>query len=52
MFQNLEKAILPIQIMHLVKLNTQPIGIFALTDEIDKKFTFISLEVSSRFIEL
>lgn len=28
------------------QINTQPIGIFALTDEIDKKFTFLPLELS------
>jgi lipoprotein-releasing system permease protein len=28
------------------QIETQPIGIFALTDEIDKKYTFISLELA------
>jgi len=28
------------------QINTQPIGIFALTDEIDKKFTFLPLELA------
>ena len=28
------------------QINTQPIGVFALTDEIDKKFTFLPLELS------
>lgn len=28
------------------QINTQPIGIFALTDEIDRKFTFITLELA------
>lgn len=32
------------------KINTQPIGIFALTDDIDKKFTFISLELAQELL--
>ena len=32
------------------KINTQPIGIFALTDELDKKFTFISLELAQELL--
>lgn len=28
------------------KINTQPIGVFSLTEEIDKKFTFTSLELA------
>ncbi|MFK5958973.1 MAG: FtsX-like permease family protein [Lutibacter sp.] len=32
------------------KINTQPIGIFALTDEIDKKFTFTSLELAQELL--
>ncbi|WP_457619255.1 ABC transporter permease [Lutibacter sp.] len=32
------------------KINTQPIGIFALTDELDKKFTFVSLELAQELL--
>ena len=32
------------------KINTQPIGIFGLTDEVDKKFTFISLELAQQLL--
>lgn len=32
------------------KINTQPIGVFALTDEVDKKFTFISLELAQQLL--
>ena len=32
------------------KINTQPIGIFALTEEIDKKYTFISLELAQQLL--
>ncbi|AMC11578.1 ABC transporter permease [Lutibacter profundi] len=32
------------------KINTQPIGIFALTDELDKKFTFTSLELAQELL--
>jgi lipoprotein-releasing system permease protein len=32
------------------KINTQPIGIFLLTEDIDKKFTFISLEVAKELL--
>jgi lipoprotein-releasing system permease protein len=32
------------------KINTQPIGVFALTDEVDKKFTFISLELAQELL--
>lgn len=28
------------------QINTQPVGIFAITDEIDRKFTFVSLELA------
>ena len=31
-------------------IQTQPIGIFALTDEIDKKYTFISLEAAQELL--
>ncbi|REE80907.1 lipoprotein-releasing system permease protein [Lutibacter oceani] len=32
------------------QIETQPIGIFALTDEIDKKFTFISLDLAQTLL--
>ncbi|MCF6168463.1 FtsX-like permease family protein [Lutibacter sp.] len=32
------------------KINTQPIGIFALTDELDKKFTFVSLKLAQELL--
>jgi lipoprotein-releasing system permease protein len=32
------------------KINTTPIGVFALTDEIDKKFVFISLELAQELL--
>ena len=32
------------------KINTQPIGIFAITDELDRKFTFISLELAQELL--
>jgi len=32
------------------KINTQPIGIFALTDELDKKYTFTSLELAQELL--
>ncbi|WP_372793129.1 ABC transporter permease [Lutibacter sp.] len=32
------------------KINTQPIGVFALTDEFDSKFTFISLELAQELL--
>ena len=32
------------------EIHTQPIGVFALTDEIDKKFTFTSLEVAQELL--
>jgi lipoprotein-releasing system permease protein len=32
------------------QINTQPIGIFGITDEIDKKFTFISLELAQELL--
>ena len=32
------------------KINTQPIGIFALIGELDKKFTFISLELAQELL--
>jgi lipoprotein-releasing system permease protein len=32
------------------KINTQPIGIFVLTDDLDKKFTFISLELAQELL--
>lgn len=32
------------------KINTQPIGIFVLTHEIDRKFTFISLELAQTLL--
>jgi lipoprotein-releasing system permease protein len=32
------------------KINTQPIGVFALTDEIDKKYVFISLELAQELL--
>jgi lipoprotein-releasing system permease protein len=32
------------------KINTQPIGIFALTDDLDKKFTFVWLSVSQQLL--
>jgi lipoprotein-releasing system permease protein len=32
------------------EIHTQPIGIFALTDEIDKKYTFTSLEVAQELL--
>jgi len=32
------------------KINTQPIGIFGLNDELDKKYTFISLELAQRLL--
>ena len=32
------------------KINTQPIGVFALNDEIDKKYTFISLELAQELL--
>ncbi len=32
------------------KINTQPIGIFALTDEIDKKYTFIWLDLAQELL--
>ncbi|WP_456376908.1 ABC transporter permease [Lutibacter sp.] len=32
------------------KINTQPIGIFALVGELDKKFTFISLELAQELL--
>jgi len=32
------------------EIKTQPIGIFALTDEIDKKFTFTSLELAQELL--
>ena len=32
------------------KINTQPIGIFVLTDDFDKKFTFISLELAQELL--
>ena len=33
------------------KINSQPIGVFALTDEIDAKFTFISLELAQDLLK-
>ncbi|MBT8316765.1 MAG: ABC transporter permease [Lutibacter sp.] len=32
------------------KINTQPIGVFALTDEVDKTFTFVSLELAQELL--
>ncbi len=32
------------------EIHTQPIGVFALTDEIDKKYTFTSLEVAQELL--
>jgi len=32
------------------KINAQPIGVFALTDEIDKKYVFISLELAQELL--
>jgi len=32
------------------KINTQPIGIFALTDDLDKKFTFVQLNVAQQLL--
>ncbi|NEW78946.1 MAG: ABC transporter permease [Gelidibacter sp.] len=32
------------------KINTTPIGVFALTDEIDKKYVFISLELAQELL--
>ena len=32
------------------KINTQPIGIFVLTEELDKKFAFISLELAQELL--
>jgi lipoprotein-releasing system permease protein len=32
------------------KINTQPIGIFALTDDLDKKFTFVRLSVAQQLL--
>jgi lipoprotein-releasing system permease protein len=32
------------------KINTQPIGIFALTNDIDKKYTFTSLELAQQLL--
>jgi lipoprotein-releasing system permease protein len=32
------------------KINTQPIGIFVLTDDLDKKFAFISLELAQELL--
>ncbi|MCF6180462.1 FtsX-like permease family protein [Lutibacter sp.] len=32
------------------KINTQPIGIFALTDDLDKKFTFVWLSASQQLL--
>lgn len=32
------------------QINTQPIGIFGITDEIDRKFTFISLELAQELL--
>ena len=33
------------------KIHSQPIGVFALTDEIDTKFTFISLELAQELLK-
>lgn len=32
------------------KINTQPIGVYSLTEEIDKKFTFIDLELAQNLL--
>lgn len=32
------------------KINTQPIGIFLLTEDVDKKFTFVSLELAKELL--
>lgn len=33
------------------KINTQPIGIYALTDDVDSKFAFISLELAQQLLK-
>jgi lipoprotein-releasing system permease protein len=33
------------------QINTQPIGIFAITDEIDRKFTFLPLELAQTLLD-
>lgn len=32
------------------QINTQPVGIFAVTDEIDRKYTFVSLELAQELL--
>lgn len=34
----------------LSSINTQPIGVFSLTDEVDRKFTFVHLEMAQKLL--